>query len=398
MLIRYAIPILTLASTFLPVSEASACPGCSASSRQPFSVELKYADYMLLGTLDAVADPSGEYGKGNTDLTITMVVKGHDSIKDKKVLRIPRYLPPESKKTQYLLFFTVLNGQPDPYRWVKITADSKLAEYLKGVIAVREKDITARLRFYFDYLESPELDISEDAYSEFSFAEYREVRPVAAQVSPETLRTWLADPNLTRSRYGLYGLLLGHCGKPADAKVLRDLLDDPARAFTSGRDGVLGGYIMLNPTEGWDYLLNLIRDPKKLFESRYAGLHTIRFLKDCRPDVISADKLAEGMKILIEAPDISDMMIDDLRKWRQWDMTPTILALIGKPDFNGPLIKRSVLKFAVMAAPHDAAAAEFVKQARLTDPNRVKLAEDLLKDEMKVAASAAAASSKVQQP
>ena len=36
---------------------------------------------------------------------------------------------------------------------------------------------------------------------------------------------WLKDPNTRGSRVGLYGLLLGHCGKPADAKTIRELLE-----------------------------------------------------------------------------------------------------------------------------------------------------------------------------
>ena len=42
--------------------------------------------------------------------------------------------------------------------------------------------------------------------------------------------------------------------------------------------------------------------------------------------------------------------------------------------------------FALSAAPHNAQAAEYVKAARAKNPEKVKLAEDLLKDEVKPAA------------
>ena len=61
---------------------------------------------------------------------------------------------------------------------------------------------------------------------------------------------WLKDPNTRGSRFGLYGLMLGHCGKPADAKTIRELLDDKERSFSSGLDGVLVGYIMLDKKAG----------------------------------------------------------------------------------------------------------------------------------------------------
>ena len=55
-------------------------------------------------------------------------------------------------------------------------------------------------------------------------------------------------------------MMLGHCGKPEDAKALRALLDDPDRVFSSGLDGVLAGYILLDHKAGWEYLVKLIKN------------------------------------------------------------------------------------------------------------------------------------------
>src|SRR5439155_25234700 len=141
--------------------------------------------------------------------------------------------------------------QLDAYRGEAVASDSKLPEYLKGAIAIRSKDSITRLTYFFDYLESSDLVISSDAYSEFGTADYKEIRALADKwkddpAKGKQLLAWLKDPNTRATRFGLYGLLLGHCGKPDDAKALRALLDDKERSYTSGLDGLLAGYVMLD--------------------------------------------------------------------------------------------------------------------------------------------------------
>ena len=135
-------------------------------------------------------------------------------VKGKKAITIPRYVPPDRKNVKYLIFFNVVNGQLDPYRGEEVPADSNLPEYLKGAIDVRQKDVVTRLRYFFDYLEDKDTVISSDAYNEFAVADYKEVRELAEKLPAETLLKWIKDPNTRGSRFGLYGLLIGHCGKP----------------------------------------------------------------------------------------------------------------------------------------------------------------------------------------
>ena len=368
------------------VTEASACPFC-APSGNTLSNEVSQADMILYGSLsNAKLDPQdGGFNKGTTDFQIEIVIKSHDIIKGKKTITIPRYIPPEGRGYKYLIFFNVMpNGELDPYRGDAFPPDSRLPEYLQGAIAVWNKDATTRLKYFFRYLEDKDLVISSDAYNEFAMADYKEIREVAPHFPPETLLRWLADPNTRGSRYGLYGLLLGHCGKPEHARTLRQLLEDKERQFASGLDGVLAGYILLDPQEGWKYLTQLIRDDQE-FPVKYAVLRTARYFWEFRPDVIPHDKVLEVMKLLVAQPDIADMPIEDLRKWKQWQLTPLILSYANKPSHNTiPINMRAILKFAIAAAqadPKNAAAASFVAQARQQDAKRVEFLEELLKDE-----------------
>lgn len=387
MLPRLLLPALVATALLAVPRTASACPFCNAPGQITLTGEVQQADFILYGTLsNAVPDPTGGFGKGTTDLKIDMVIKSHEMIAGKKTLTIPRFIPPDGKDSKFLIFFNVFNGQIDPYRGEAVPADSKLPEYLKGALAVRQKDIVTRLKYFFDYLEDPDLVISTDSYAEFGLAEYKEVRPVAEKLPAATLLKWMKDPNTRPTRYGLYGLLLGHCGKKEDAKTIRALLDDPNNTFTSGLDGVLAGYILLDQKAGWEYIGGLVKDQAKEFPVRYAALKTIRFFYEFRPDVVTNQQVLDAMTKLIAQSDLADLPIEDLRKWQCWDMTPVVLSYADKESHNIPIVKRAILKFAVSAAAHKPAAAEFVKVARQKDPKKVQLVEDLLKDEQKPAA------------
>ncbi|MBA4066242.1 MAG: hypothetical protein C0501_21505 [Isosphaera sp.] len=384
MTLRWILPAVAAAVLAAP---AAACPFCTPTGTT-LSGEVAQADFILFGTLtNANRDPNDPtaFNKGTTDLTIETVIKPHDMVKGKKTVTIPRYVPPDGRNDKYLVFFNVYDGKLDPYRGEAVSADSKLPDYLKGAIEVRQKDIVTRLRYFFEYLEDPDLVVSTDAYSEFGYAEYKEVREVAPKLPAATLLKWLKDPNTRGSRLGLYGLLVGHAGKPEDAKAVRALLDDKDRSYTSGLDGVLAGYALLDPKAGWEYVTGLIAKPDQDFPVKYAALKTVRFFWEFRPDVVSNAQVLAALKTLMDDHDIADMPIEDARKWKVWDLTPTVLGYAAKEDhIKTPIVARAILKFAIAASwadPKNAAAAAYVEEARKKDPNRVDFLERLLKDE-----------------
>lgn len=392
MLLRTLSTAATAAVAFLLFTPAAqACPGCGPPSGQTLTSEVAQADFILFGTLEnAKRDPKDPgSSKGSTELKIDSIIKSHALVKDKNVFTIPRYVPPDLKPTKYMVFFNVVNGDIDPYRGVAVTPDSKLPDYVKGAVEVKQKDIITRLRYFFNHLESNDLEISADAYNEFAFAEYKEVIELAPTLPADTLLKWLKDPNTRASRYGLYGLLIGHCAKPEVAAEMRKLLDDPNRKFSSGQDGMVMGYILLDKKNGYDYLMKLVNNPENEFLVKHAGLKVLRFFWEYRPDMLTRKQILDGMAALMAHADIADMPIDDLRKWKAWELTDAVLNYAKVESHNSlPINRRAILKYALAASWADAkntAAANYVAEARKADPDRVKLIEDLLKDEQKAA-------------
>jgi hypothetical protein len=374
-------PILgvALAGYLLTSPSAGACPFCGQAG-QTLTQEVNDANMIVFGTLsDAKRDPD-EFGKGTTEMKVEMVVKDDPFLKGRKTITLPRYIPLDPKNpTKYLVFCNVFKDQLDPYRGEAVAPDSKLAEYLKGAIAIRSKDAATRLRYFFDYLDSPENTISVDAYMEFAAADFKEVAAVAPKLPAATIAKWLRDPNVQPSRIGLYGSLLGQCGNAKEhAPLLREMLDDPKKRFSSGVDGMLAGYVELDPKAGWKYVLGLIADEKQEFLVRYAALRAARYFFDYRKDLISANDVVGALELLLNQGDIADLPIEDLRKWGRWELTDKIVSLYGQKSHNIPIVKRAIIRFALSAPADNAVAAAFLKERRAEDPERVKDIEQLL--------------------
>jgi hypothetical protein len=375
-----------LACTFLAVP-APACPFCTMQGKT-LTGEVEQASMVLYGKL---TNPNLE--KETTDLVIEAVIKDHKFRAGRTRLTLKRYVDPETaQKDRFLIFCDIFKDNLDPYRGVPVKKDSNLPAYLKGALKVQGQPIGKRLRFFFNYLDSPDLEISNDAYKEFANADYKDYKDMAHDLPAARIVKWLKDPDTPAFRTGLYASMLGHCGKARDAAVLRELLDDPDRRTGSGVDGLLAGYVMLKPGEGWKYTRGLLKNTREEFSVRYAALRALRFLHDFRPDLVARKELADAACLLLDQDDISDLAIEDLRKWRAWDKVDRVLAVQKTEAYRKqPIIQRAVLRFC-LACKGSPAAAEFVAARRKADPDAVKDAEELLQLESEEAAPAGGAS------
>lgn len=319
---------------------------------------------------------------GTTAFVIEKVLKPSAAVGAKKVIIIDRYVPiPDPKKPpRFVVFGTATNAKLDIYRG--IPDEPGLVAYVEGLLKIETKDRAKLLRYAFDNIEPRGTEAAGDALLYWAEAPDAEVAELAANLDAGKLRKWLGakDPDYARVR--LYGKLLGYCGTAADAKLLRDLLDEPNN---SGNDGPLIGLVLLDKKAGLSVLSKLVADPDREFVARYAGLRALRYFWDHKPEVLTRKEVLACMVALTEHADMADMPVEDFRKWKLWDQTTAVLKLAGRKEhMELPINRRAVLKFALAASaadPTNAAARAYVEKARKDDPERVKLLEEILKDE-----------------
>jgi hypothetical protein len=398
--------LMTVSATVSPAAELRAikghfCPFCGAVQGQTLVKEVQSAKFVVYGlpsNPQIKRDADGRESS-TTDLTIEEVIKPDPFLKDKKRLVLPRYIPPSPAGQEKLIVFCdVINDQADTYLYLT-TKDGALVKYLKEAIKLDENDIPKRLRFYFDYLDHFDTEISGDAYKEYAKADYPDVVKMIKQHGDAGMRTrlrdWFKDPNTPLFRYGLIGLMLGLCGDKSDGEVFLGLLNDPDKSMASGVDGILAGYILVDKENGWKYTKQLVMNAANDFSKRYAGLRAIRFLVETHHGHITQEELLSTVAILLEQGDIVDLAIEDLRKWKQWQFTDKIMGVRHKESHLAPIVQRTVLKYA-LACPQDKypSARQFVEEMKKTQPEKVKDALEILELEKSMAGPTEAEASK----
>jgi hypothetical protein len=370
-------PLLLLACAFLLMNtpSAPACPFCSMQG-QTLTGEVNQASMVLYGRL---GNPKDE----TVELFIDTVVKDHKIRDGRKSLVLDVAVAPgRAGDKKFLVFFDVYKNKYDAYRGVEVKADSDLPKYLKGALEHQDAKMDKRLKFFFEYLDNDDVEISTDAFKEFANADYKDIREMAKDLPADKIAGWL-DPKSKKAapayRYGSYASLLGHCGKREHAKLLHDMLEDTDKRVTTGLDGIMAGYVMLAPKEGFEYIRGVLKNPKKEFMYRYGAMRALRFFHDYRPDLVGQKELAEAAAQLLDHSDMADIGIEDLRKWGCWEMADRVLALRDKEEFYSiGIVRRAMLRFA-LCCKNNEKAAQFVAEYRKKDPEAVANAEELIK-------------------
>ena len=384
---RMLVVLLLALLIWMPFAvQSNCCPFCNAEG-QTLTKEINLAPLVIFGSIHKSTRVEDFSTEGTTEFIVEKVIKRHDildkalqkrkDLDDKEVLTLARPIPIDKDKYKFVVFCDVFQGKIDPYRLLPVQRESDPCKYLMGALEIKDKPQPERLKFFFKYLDDPESDIAADAYKEFAYADYKDYQGMAKDLPADKIAGWITDKNAQTFRLGLYASLLGHCGNAQHTGVLRKLLDDPTRRLTGGVDGIMAGYVMLDKKGGWDYLRNTLMDEKKDFTTRYAALRAARFFHDFRSDLIEKKDAVEAISVLLDQPDVADLAIEDLRKWQVWDLADRILALKDKESHNIPIIKRSILRYA-LECPKEAAKA-FVDARRKADPDAVQSSEELLK-------------------
>ena len=376
---RWIILSLPLVGLLLSVPEAApACSLCGAALRQAptFRQEaaLATARVILVGTAE-----NPQINSRTTDLRITNVFRSDPALKDKKVITVKQFLPVSDPKNppRFLVFCDIYKGEFDPFRGVPLkSADS--VEYARKVMKLDAKDQSANLLFFFGYLDNSDPEIARDAFLEFVKATDKEIAQVARRLDAAKLRAWLKADKTQAERLSVYSLLLGACGGDDDARFLKAKLDEAGERTVNAYDGFLAGYIHLRPREGWDLAHSLLRDSRKPMLIRLAVARALSYFHGAQPKE-SADQVLKCLDAMIVQGELADIAIEDMRRWGIQDRTRVrdILGLYGKKGFDAPLMKQTIVRYA-LCCKDDPVARAFVEERRREDADLVKGVEEEL--------------------
>lgn len=346
---------LTLLLYIVPCSFASMvlCPFCDA----PFLVmseQIRECDHLLLGKWIGGDKPKDRRGGTSRYRIVDVAFSTGNRFRAGDTIEIPRYVAGTERATYSLM------GPEERFEdWhspSEVSAEGWT--YLANIPppSIDPVEQSKRLLYFLNYFEHSDQMISDDAFAEFAAAPYDAVVPLSDRLPRDKVLTWMQDSQTAPARVGFYGLLVGLCGQPDDAAILEKKILILDADFRPGIDGVMAGYLLLTGEEG----LRKLEDAKMRakvainaegreielpFSETFSVMQALRFLWTYEPDRFGKERLKQSMRIILDRPELADLVITDLARWKDWSVQDRLMSMYDDDQFSNPAIKRAIVRY-----------------------------------------------------
>ena len=395
--------LITLASVALvgAVDTANSCPFCSAPSLT-LTEQVSQSDAVVLVRWLEGKKPTNQEAGHTTYEVMDITRTSNEPVTKGRKIQLSRYR--SGKKGD---LFVLMGTEGKTIDWGSPIEVSDAGYKYMAEAPVPETETAKRLEYFVNYLEHPDQLVSNDAYAEFANAPYEDINMVADKLPKKKIRKWVADKDTPGTRLGLYGLLLGLSGDQSDAKVMESRISQISSDFRLGIDGIMSGYLLLKGAKGLELIDRTKLEPSKIkdkdgkvvdvpFSETYAAMQALRFMWTYGNGRISKERLRQSMRLLLDRPELADLVIADLARWKDWSIQDKLLKIYDQEAYNIPAIKRAVIRYFYYCSkdvpkdkdgkatglrpPHVVSAEAHLKMLEEKDPKMVRDAKRYLLD------------------
>ncbi len=266
-------------------------------------------------------------------------------------------------------------GKEEDLQWVPPLPLSQRAQtYVEQVLKLPENG-AERLIFFEDYLEDKDPVLQGDAFDEFARADYQALKDVRASIDHERLLKWIQNPDVTPSNRRLYFTMLSVCGKPEDLDLLREMLVSGDENQLKGLDSLISCYLTLAGAKGIELVEDeflrggVFWDPE--YVHTYAAIMAIRF-QGQEGDIIPRDRLIAALQIVLDRPELADLVIPDLARWKDWASMDRLVQMFKDAGEKSSWVRVPIVNF-LRACPLPEAKEQLGELAKI-DPDAVRRA------------------------
>ncbi len=377
---------LVAIAVWLGAQMTYACPFCAAPSLT-MAEQVAQSDATVL-VMWASGVKGTDDSAGSTTFEVKQIVRNFkDTVKVGEKITLPRYRAAKAGD-----LFMLMGTQTEKGKSIEWGSPLEVSEGSFNYISQApspEQPVAKRLEYYVKFLENPQELVANDAYGEFANAPYEDITKLGDKLPREKLRVWVTNAETPATRLGLYGLLIGLCGNDEDAKAIEARILQKSDDFRLGIDGLISGYLLLTRAKGLEVIDNAkLRNKNVPFSETYAAMQAIRFMWQYGDSRIEQERLRASMRILLERPELADLVIADLARWKDWSIQEKLMAMYGEGEFNIPSIKRAIVRYMLVSSkdlPKDATAGENATIPKHVEQGRIHVAKLREKDPKTVA-------------
>lgn len=347
-----------------------ACPFCSSTSLT-LTEEIDKSDAVVIAKL---VEPPAAKKPGEKEaevpkakFEVTHAIKGESMLGGKKTLET-LYFGSAKKGTTFM----ITGIDPRSPMWSSPMAIEEEARAYLLELPKLPKDGVERLKFFQRYLEHRDELLARDAYDEFAKAPYEIVKALQPAMDHAQLVDWVRNPDVSASRRRLYLTMLGVCGSADDLEMLESMLRSGDRKTKAGLDAMIACYLTIKGKDGMDLVEELfLNNPKADYADTYAAIMAVRFHGD-QSEIIPKERLLKGLRYMLDRPQLADLVVPDLTRWKDWSQMERLAKLFKEADEKSSWVRVPVINY-LRACPNPEAK-ELITELEKIDPAAVKRA------------------------
>jgi len=370
---RYPWSVATVV-LFFSAMPAAACPFCSPVS-QTFTEEIASMDVVVIARL--TVPPAGKLGAAagqdvpKATFEITEVLKGQDHLRNTKSVQTVFF-----SAGQVGDLFLIVGVDPPAIAWsTPLKVSERAVAYLRKLEGLPAKG-AERLRFFQNYLEDEDDMLSRDAYDEFARTPYDMIKELKPHLDHDQIVAWIKNSEIPVNRRRLYLVLLSVCGDERDAGMLERMIRSEDRQSRAGLDAMIGCYLTLTGPKGMPLIEDLfLKNQQAEYADTYSAIMALRF-HGTETDVIPQERILEGLRYMLDRPQLADLVIPDLARWQDWSQIDRLVQLFKDADEKSSWVRVPVVNY-LRACPKPEAK-ERIKELEKIDPDAIKRASVFL--------------------
>ncbi|MEX0675470.1 MAG: hypothetical protein WD063_00245 [Pirellulales bacterium] len=361
--------LAALAAVAALPTRAAACPFCSAVSLT-FSEEIGNSQIAVIARLIQApprSDDANSLEAAKAKFEITKVLKGEEALgKTRQIEAV--YFGDSPVGTTFLM----MGIDPPAINWSTPIAISE-----RGVKYVTEamdlpKEGADRLAYFQDYLEDGDDMLARDAYDEFAKAPYSDVLGLRDRMKHDKLVAWVKSTEIPVSRRRLYITMMGAQGNKDDVALLEEMIKSKDRQTKGALDALVAAYLTLKGPDGMPLVEELfLKNNDAEYTDTYATIMALRF-HGTEDKIIPRERLLAGLRMMLDRPQLADLVIPDLARWEDWSVMDKLVELFKTSNEESSWVRVPVINY-LRACPLPAAKQRIDELAKI-DPESIKRA------------------------
>jgi len=309
-----------------------ACPLCEAIGTQTLSEQIEEADVAVIAKLASISAPQ-EAPTLSRKLVPQAVFRTDQIIKSspensQQIVRLS--FSREAKPGSLFLLTGVRTDNDEKIQWaapVRLTTRS-VPYVIK--LPTLPKQGPQRLAFHQAFLENEEELLASDSYDEFARAPYADIKAFKDKIDRQQLVSWIQSPEMPATRKRLYLMMLSVCGTDAEIPMLERLLEQENRKAKAGFDSIIACYLTLTGPRGLQTVDDLfLHNTAAAYVDTYATIMALRFHAS-ETDVIPRERILASLRLVLNRPQMADLVIPDLARWQDWSAMDRLVAMFKK--------------------------------------------------------------------